>query len=71
MADKLFYQGHTYNNVGPAPCPIPGNEDAMIATSVNGVPAWWQNGFMFLMEKDESKETHVNDWVKKVPNVSG
>lgn len=72
MADKLFYNGHTYNNVGPAPCPIPGCEDGMVATSdANGVPAWWTDGCLFVMDRRESVEVPVNDWVKKVRNDAG
>ena len=54
MSD-LYFHGHVYKNVGPAPCPMPGRENCQVATSHDGKPAWWQNGNLYVMDEAESK----------------
>jgi len=55
MSDKLHFHGHVYENVGPAPCPMKGRENGLVATFHKGKPAWWKGGNLFVKSEAESK----------------
>ena len=47
---ELIINGHRYiARYKNAPCPIPGRENCMIATEHKGLPAYWENGILYLM----------------------
>jgi len=56
----LFYQGHVYVDTGETPCPREGWEDGLVATQTeDGTPAWWQDGHLFVLDKDQSVDVPV------------
>ena len=59
-ANCLFFNGHYYTDQGSAPCPDGCTENSTSATFVDGVPAWWQNGHMYV--RDYSKDCESNPW---------
>lgn len=64
---KLYYQGHVYVFVGTYPCPIDGAENGMIPCKYKGRPAWWQDGYVYVLDEEQSVNIPVlNDWVRKV-----
>jgi hypothetical protein len=58
--EELHFNGHVYVDAGPAPCPEPGCEHGMVATTVNGTPAWWQKGRLYI--RDYSRDLPENPW---------
>mgnify|MGYP006921422411 CR=1 FL=1 len=61
----LYYQGHVHKDAGSAPCPTKGWEKSTVATFLNGKPAYWQNGRIYVLDEKTAKETQYNKWAHK------
>lgn len=35
------------------PCPVPGWEDGIVGTHREGIPAYWEDGILYLRQSDE------------------
>ena len=68
MTDSLHYQGHVYVDAGPAPCPMPGREDCLIATNTDGevANAYWSDGHIFVLDPEQSTD---QSGMNKLPDL--
>lgn len=48
LPNVIIINNHAYEAAFECPCPIPGRWDCTIADFVDGVPAYWQDGVMYV-----------------------
>jgi hypothetical protein len=58
----LWFNGHIYRDAGPAPCPIPGCSNGTVATTHNGLPAYWQKGRLYVRDYSSEPPADQNPW---------
>ena len=58
---NILFAGHVYTaRIKDAPCPLPGREDYVVATSHRGIPAYWIDGILYMRNHDATTRDFDN-----------